>query len=412
MKKLLLFVSMVCLSPVSHAADLIVEEFGTFPTYPNITDAVAAAGNGDRIIIKNRAGNIPWIENVTIGKSLQLLSYANDTFFVVQGIYTILDSAGREVSIIGMKNLSGDIKYSASASGTKTTTVNVMNCHLLSGLVNFPNNAYIVNLVLSQLDDGYINLRFGSVIGNQITYSGSYAAVTVNTSGSFANDTIPVIGNKLELTATSANYVVYWTSTASIFIIRNNLIRHRYMGIFINGCAASPGKQNLIYSNTIQSMSSGFSNYGIDIANTPAGSIVEVMNNVIDANGGNYAGIYKDSGNNGQLDVYYNHADNVFSNPISSGWTFAGNNTVNQPVTLQADGRLGSGNAAIDGGNPDPVYSDLDLSAGDAGAYGGSFTLDNFFPQFAGSARVYLLINPFNVRVGSTLNIKAYSFDR
>lgn len=48
------------------AADLIVEEFGTAPTYASITAAVAASVDGDRIIIKNRAGDIPWIENITI----------------------------------------------------------------------------------------------------------------------------------------------------------------------------------------------------------------------------------------------------------------------------------------------------------------------------------------------------------
>ena len=37
----------------SFATDIVVEEFGITPAYPTITDAVAAASNGDRIIIKN-----------------------------------------------------------------------------------------------------------------------------------------------------------------------------------------------------------------------------------------------------------------------------------------------------------------------------------------------------------------------
>ncbi|HQF29354.1 MAG TPA: hypothetical protein PLD36_12120, partial [Bacteroidia bacterium] len=68
--------------------------------------------------------------------------------------------------------------------------------------------------------------------------------------------------------------------------------------------------------------------------------------------------------------------------------------------------------AAINGGNPAAPFYDLDLTAGDAGAYGGSYTLDNYFPLFAGSSRVYLNTYPFNVRLGNTLNIKGNSFDR
>jgi hypothetical protein len=58
------------------------------------------------------------------------------------------------------------------------------------------------------------------------------------------------------------------------------------------------------------------------------------------------------------------------------------------------------------------VFFDLDLSPGDAGAYGGSFTLNNFFPLHTGAARVYHVIYPFNVRVGNTLDVRAFTFDR
>lgn len=54
----------------SFAADRVVEEFGFPPAYSSIGAAVAAANDGDRIIIINRSGNIPWIENITINKSL------------------------------------------------------------------------------------------------------------------------------------------------------------------------------------------------------------------------------------------------------------------------------------------------------------------------------------------------------
>src|SRR5947209_5067512 len=110
-----------------YATDLIVEEFGSLPTYPSITAAVAASVDGDRIIIKNRSGNIPWIEDISIVKSLQFLSYDNDTFYVVQGNYTVTGASGRTVSFIGMHNLNGSITYTGGAT-IKSTTVNIMDC--------------------------------------------------------------------------------------------------------------------------------------------------------------------------------------------------------------------------------------------------------------------------------------------
>lgn len=101
-----------------------------------------------------------------------------------------------------------------------------------------------------------------------------------------------------------------------------------------------------------------------------------------------------------------------FNTPISTGFTYEGNNTINQSVTFQADGELNNAPAAVDGGNPAAPFYDLDLSIGDAGAYGGSYTLDNFFPLHTGAARVYMTGHPFNLRSGATLRVRANAWDR
>ena len=51
------------------------------------------------------------------------------------------------------------------------------------------------------------------------------------------------------------------------------------------------------------------------------------------------------------------------------------------------------------------------FTVGDAGAYGGSYTLANF-PLHTGSARVYMTGHPFNVRSGATLRVRATAWDR
>ena len=88
------------------------------------------------------------------------------------------------------------------------------------------------------------------------------------------------------------------------------------------------------------------------------------------------------------------------------------NNTTTEGIELNADGTFANAPACIDGGNPAAVLSDLDLSPGDAGAYGGSYTLTNFQPLHTGAARVYLTGHPFNVRSGATLRVKGVAFDR
>src|SRR5690606_2933751 len=97
----------VCSALQATAVDRIVEEFGVPPAFPNIASAITAAEDGDRIIIKNRAGDIPWIEAITVNKNLEFLSFQDNGFFIVQGNWTITTATDRVVRIIGMRNTSG-----------------------------------------------------------------------------------------------------------------------------------------------------------------------------------------------------------------------------------------------------------------------------------------------------------------
>ena len=71
------------------AADLIVEENGVLPNFATIQSAVNATQPGDRIFVKNKAGGVPYQENVTIDKPLELLAFDSNGFFVVFGTYSI-----------------------------------------------------------------------------------------------------------------------------------------------------------------------------------------------------------------------------------------------------------------------------------------------------------------------------------
>jgi hypothetical protein len=407
-------ISILCLLVFSFsvkAADLIVEEFGTAPTYGSIASAVAASVNGDRIIIKNRAGDIPWIENITINKSLTFLSYTNNTQFIVQGTYTIDFAAGREVNIIGMKNTSGSIVSGAGTAATRTHKIGIYDSWLLAGAIDLDYAGCDVQVVGNRIDAGYAHILYGNIIGNDITYS-SINPISISPTGSFQNDTCYVVGNKVNClsTSSSANAILIQNG-AQVYHVRNNYVIHKNVGIKLVGGNTSQ-IPNLIWNNTVITNQIGsFSSFGIEVQGT-TGAVFEIMNNILKENstGSSTYGIYSSSG--GQVNAYYNIVDSAFDVEITGNFTFLGNNTTNQAITINSDGTLPAGSPGINGGNPSQPYYDLDLSIGDAGAYGGSYTLNNFFPLFTGAARVYFVKFPFNVRQGSTLSIKAFGYDR
>ncbi|MBK6832447.1 MAG: hypothetical protein IPG92_17700 [Flavobacteriales bacterium] len=411
MKQISLFAAALLAMPVL-ATDRIVEEFGVSPTYPNINAAVTAAVDGDRIIIKNRAGEIPWIENIGIDKSLEFLSYTNDGYFVVQGTYNIAPANGRVVLINGMRNTAGSIGALAGSSSVRGTRVRVVDSYLVNGTINLASNFFDADIVGCTLVNGSVSLFFGNVVGNDIDCSQvNDEGISVNSTTSGASvDTCAIVGNKVK--GRVGYDGIFGSTIGQVLHIRNNYVQHGWMGIEVYE-GPENNVANLIWNNTVTAYNGNFTTYGINLANTNPNSIWEIMNNAVTRTwSGECRGINKDSGNQGQINVYFNHISTGISTPVSAGFTFAGSNTIDQAITLNADGTFLADGAAIDGGNPAAPFYDLDLSAGDAGAYGGSYALPNFHPLHTGAARVYMTGHPFNVRQGSTLRVKAVSFDR
>lgn len=413
MKRIYLFSLLLSVALLSKATDLVVEEFGITPSYSSIASAVTAANDGDRIIIRNKSGNIPWIEDINVNKSLEFLSFQNDTFFIVQGNYTITPAIGRTISFVGMKNLSGGISTVTNSPAGTRCKVNVVNCYFTSGNITLTYNYFDLQVISSKLSNGYVAMCHGKVIGSEITTS-SYNCITIGQESANAGDVTQIIGNKLYCTSTSYSGM-YLVSTSLFYQVSNNYIRHVNIGIYLSSVYNSSSQINQFYNNTIDTYSYSNSENGIYISYTSAANaITELMNNVIDEQTASTSayGIFV-STFTGQLNLYYNHIDNSHYGPIAGAApTSSLNNTVNTTFSLGVDGRLLAGASGIDGGNPSPLFYDLDLTVGDAGAYGGSFTLDNYFPAFAGSARVYNMRFPKSIRQGTTLSIEADGFDR
>jgi hypothetical protein len=100
------------------------------------------------------------------------------------------------------------------------------------------------------------------------------------------------------------------------------------------------------------------------------------------------------------------------NNPLTlTGVVNDGTNNLSSNTTLAVTGKPNAGSDAINGGYPDKGFYDINLTVNDAGAYGGLFTLDNYFP-ITGSARVYMISAPRKVTVGTAINVTADGFDR
>lgn len=406
------------------ATDLCVNENGNGGCYTTITAAVAAATNGDRIIITPKAGGAPYVENVTVNKSLQFLCATEAGQYTVQGNFTIVPIAGRIVTIIGMNNLQGNILATTdSPSGTRTK-VNILGSTLADGYVNFDYNNFDVNLSSNVISKGYIAIRYGKILGNEITTqasgypsgSGYYVSVYIGNDATVSNDSIFIVGNKIfSHSAASYSAAVRTASSNHFYYITNNLLvcnnsSYTY-GLMLDGAwKNSTLGRNTILNNTFSSNSvTGPYVYGIYIASTPANAYVDIINNLIlapNVTSGGY-GIYGYV-NSGVIGVSYN----IISSPLAiTGLTFDPNNNLTSNTTLDGNYKPNTGTDAINGGSPDYSYYDINLTVNDAGAYGGSFTLDNFFPQ-TGGARVYFVQAPRRVNVGTAIDIKAETFDR
>jgi len=399
----------------SFAADLLVAENGAGGAYATITDAITAAKDGDRIFVTPKSGGSPYGENIAIIKSLQFLSNKEGEKFVVNGSITITPSVGMTVTFLGMKDLSGDITTTGASPAGARTEVKVVNCELTSGSVKFDYDNFNVQVVSSVIN-GYVNLRYGKVIGNSITSPTSKGySIGVTTDAASTNDTIMIIGNKISQTYEYyyAYDLIRWNSSSQYFSIQNNFLSiggasyYAVYGIEIYTTKQSSTGRNQITNNTIYSLKG---NTAIHLFSVLSNSFVDLTNNLIlgTATTKITSGITIGT-NAGVISNSYAFFGNV-TTPLT-GITDDGTNNLNSNATIDNDGKLAALSDAIDGGNPDSTYYDINLTRNDVGAYGGSFTLDNFFP-ITGSARVYFIQAPRRVIIGNTINVKAEAFDR
>lgn len=383
----------------SNAADLIVQENGSTGTYPTISQAITAAVNGDRIIIYPKIGDNPYIEDVTIDKSLEFASAQDAVRYKIQGNITLVPLNNRTITIIGAHLTSGSII--SSGSGWRTNA-NIMNCLLEGGNITL-NNQFYSSIVSNILNSGNITISHGRVVGNDLI-SDTESRISISSSTSINNDTVEIIANKCTRIICSTNNVflnVYNNYIKKISALSN-------YDSFFYSFQDTTNTRVKFYNNTVLTPRSTSGN-SLDRNNYfLCNSNADIRNNIF-AKSTNTTGsttTFVVTPNSAKTNNYYYLTDNNVINGSLNSLILASN-----PV-VQSTGQLILPTPAENGAEPSFEFYDLDLTIGDAGCYGGSYTLDNYFP-ITGSSRVFSVDMPFGIiNNGSPLQIKAEGFDR
>lgn len=371
------------------SADLIVQENGPTGTYNSIQSAIDAANNGDRVLVHNKVSANAWVEDLTIGKTIEIASAEDTVRFRLNGD-VIIDYNGQKITIIAADLLAGSIERGVGASNT---TVEILGSKLRQGKIDLDYGGLAEVHLVSNYIQGYVYVSKGDIIGNEIKNLYIYYGSAI--------DTINIIGNQIN-GAISCN-------SASFTLVKNNFIKSFY-GIEYD--YANSGLKVIIENNTVM-VSKSVSTATVYYLRIRSKAIVK--NNIFIELPTSDPTLVKSP----KFSVSYLYSNNLGSNYhyLTSSITSFSDTLLNTAVinSLPAnltDGRLTSSSPAIDGADPSFEYYDLDLTRGDAGCYGGSYTLDNYFPM-TGSSRVYGIDMPFAVSSSSSnLKIKAGSFDR
>lgn len=170
MKKSLL--SLILVFSTIHALTaqnkIAVREFGAGGAYASISEALAAAAPGDIITVQPLTDNRLWNEDITITKSVTLVSESDDARFRLGG--TIKVVPGADLSRVHINGVANIRKMFTEAAATQRTKIEIINCQFTK-YSPFPENLifdqdnYEVTMIHNSFD-GVIIFRSGHFIGN------------------------------------------------------------------------------------------------------------------------------------------------------------------------------------------------------------------------------------------------------
>ncbi|GAA4107404.1 hypothetical protein GCM10022393_02670 [Aquimarina addita] len=387
---------LLCLLAINtYATDLFVRENGAGGAYATISDAITAAADGDRIIITPKVGDIPYVEDLTINKSLTLQSSNIGEKYLVFGTISIVPAAERIV-IIHNAAVSEDVEASSNSGSGERTVVSIFNSEMEE--VFFDRNNVTVNLISNEIG-GVVYFRHGKLIGNDMF--GEFQIENDVNSSTLADTPIYIIGNKI--TFENYNQSNFLASETYAYHIYNNDFNSIYLGgsnpfalleIFFSG----ENSLNFIHNNDFSFLDEDEIVNGIYIQGTNNVCVWDIRNNSFSITGvGTTTNVWDDSSDvNSQ----------AYFNKYKAGAEFLVDiEASNTEFTTDAD--------LVDAGHPATTYYDIDLTPNDVGIHGGSHAWSNYHPEDSdGKPQVYFLEIPNLIINSSTIDVKAAAFSK
>jgi len=329
---------------------------------------------------------------------------------------------GREITIVGMHQNGSIASGGVNPVGARCV-VNIVDCEI-AGTVTFNQDGYDVNLLYNYIWQN-TQIRYGKVIankfGNETTDGGfiyGFLSITAESATYGVGDTLFVIANRMLKTDNLGTGSIFTFDNPNLrYFIANNSIRTgvssgtqyttNQTAVNVLNCYL-PDSANVFINNYCSAIETG----GTCVAGTTFACVQlkgikteNFANNLLKNRYGGYGcGALQMRGDYNYFDGYRAYPSGTDNNLFSS--------TGNVPITYDnLTGKVTAGVGGINSAKPGAAYTDIDLTRGDIGPWGGPWTQENYWdtnnPQ-GGRARVFLLNMPSNVYSLTTpVSIKA-----
>lgn len=385
-KVVILFAS-VLFSLHLHSADIYVNSSGQPGTYTTISAALVAANSSDKIYISPFA---TYNENLSIDKSVTLVSSEDSTDYYVNGNITIFTIGALDIRLIGGE--CNNINFT-TASATESNRCKVSIVGTVFGNNLSAPKGVDLNLFYCDIPSQSVTFYFGKIIANDVSN------LTIpEGDNSYYSDTTYIIANTIGSSALSVS------NGDHNFFVANNLFQGTSgANMYVYKATVSGGGGNTIVNNTFTQTS--YTTYGsnLKIVHNQNMTNTQVKNNTFQNGYNSSNSAYRkhigstSSSNtlnttNGPV-VTFNHFHNIYGGVYN--YTVLPNNVLGGAIPQNE-------------GDPSIQYYDIDLTRNNMGRFGGPYTWDNYHGNStSGKGRVYLLDMPFEFWPGQTPTINA-----
>lgn len=383
--------------------------------FTNITSAINAAVNGDRIIVASNTYNEAAL---TIGKSLQIMPQTPGTTIIFNANITIAGFPGMKLEITGFNLGVYSFGSSLIASGSYTNRAKIRIIDCITTNINFDNEFYESNIIKNTII-GSLTFRFGNIISNNMQSCYLWDENSLNQD---PQEKILIVNNIISGVLLLFNNDYKYTvanNTLNTFILKrwnpSNVIKNKIINNdFINNSQINISYLNVPYYNIVFSSNKFLGTYTILSDNScPSSNNCAYFNPIADYNNTSTS-LSTCCGN------LYNDSTSMFPNPNVSGffeWTYNGINPINtntdsnSPLVLTKI--IGSTNP-LDGGNPNHDYYDIDLTINDRGLNGGPYSQLNYNAANPNNSKAFIfdLDMPSDLFPNQNVQIKAKGYHK